>query len=95
MASFYTSCRLSDVFGCSLYKRLNRIESGKRVTTPSRRVGQYRVLYTVAMVSSDDVQRLFLQAVFSRRVLSADLAKALWKQSVEAVKGTLPHPFRS
>jgi hypothetical protein len=38
------------------------------------------------MVSSADVQRLFLQSVISRRVLSADLAKALWKQSVEAVK---------
>lgn len=38
------------------------------------------------MVSSSDIQRLFLQSVISRRVLSADLAKALWKQSVEAVK---------
>ncbi|KAH9063372.1 hypothetical protein EDB87DRAFT_177028 [Lactarius vividus] len=38
------------------------------------------------MVSSGDVQRLFLQSVISRRVLSVDLAKALWKQSVEAVK---------
>ncbi|KAI0273699.1 Nse1 non-SMC component of SMC5-6 complex-domain-containing protein [Gloeopeniophorella convolvens] len=38
------------------------------------------------MVSSNDVQRLFLQSVISRRVLSADLAKALWKQSVAAVK---------
>ncbi|KAH9079476.1 hypothetical protein EDB83DRAFT_2503914 [Lactarius deliciosus] len=42
------------------------------------------------MVSSGDVQRLFLQSVISRRVLSVDLAKALWKQSVEAVKGTTP-----
>ncbi|KAF8274953.1 Nse1 non-SMC component of SMC5-6 complex-domain-containing protein [Lactarius quietus] len=40
------------------------------------------------MVASGDVQRLFLQSVISRRVLSADLAKALWKQSVEAVKAT-------
>ncbi|KAI0306508.1 Non-structural maintenance of chromosomes element 1 [Multifurca ochricompacta] len=38
------------------------------------------------MVSANDVQRLFLQSVISRRVLSADLAKVLWKQSVEAVK---------
>jgi hypothetical protein len=40
-----------------------------------------------AMVSSLDAQRLFLQSVISRRVLSADLAKVLWKQCVEAVKG--------
>ncbi|KAH9981233.1 Nse1 non-SMC component of SMC5-6 complex-domain-containing protein [Lactifluus volemus] len=40
------------------------------------------------MVSSTDVQRLFLQSILSRRVLSADLAKALWKQCIEAVKAT-------
>ena len=45
------------------------------------------------MVASGDVQRLFLQSVISRRVLSADLAKALWKQSIEAVKGTQLHLF--
>ena len=45
------------------------------------------------MVSSGDVQRLFLQSVISRRVLSADLAKALWKQSMETVKGTLLYPL--
>ena len=39
------------------------------------------------MVSPLDAQRLFLQSVISRRVLSADLAKVLWKQCVEAVKG--------
>ncbi|KAI0256768.1 Nse1 non-SMC component of SMC5-6 complex-domain-containing protein, partial [Lactifluus subvellereus] len=39
-------------------------------------------------VSSADVQRLFLQSVLSRRVLSADLAKVLWKQCVETVKAT-------
>ncbi|KAI9510849.1 hypothetical protein F5148DRAFT_488435 [Russula earlei] len=37
------------------------------------------------MVSPLDVQRLFLQAVISRKVLSADLAKVLWKQCIEAV----------
>src|SRR5712691_10729321 len=41
----------------------------------------------LAMVSSLDAQRLFLQSVISRRVLSVDLAKVLWKQCVEAVKG--------
>ena len=39
------------------------------------------------MVSSLDVQRLFLQSAISRRVLSAELAKVIWKQCVEAVKG--------
>ncbi|KAF8478618.1 Nse1 non-SMC component of SMC5-6 complex-domain-containing protein [Russula ochroleuca] len=41
------------------------------------------------MVSSLDVQRLFLQSAISRRVLSADLAIVIWKQCVEAVKGLL------
>ena len=40
-----------------------------------------------SMVSSLDVQRLFLQSAISRRVLSAELAKVIWKQCVEAVKG--------
>jgi len=44
------------------------------------------------MVSPLDVQRLFLQSVISRRVLSADLAKVLWKQCVEAVNGLVPYP---
>jgi non-structural maintenance of chromosomes element 1 len=39
------------------------------------------------MVSPLDVQRLFLQSVISRRVISADLAKVLWAQCVQAVKG--------
>jgi hypothetical protein len=39
------------------------------------------------MVSPLDVQRLFLQSVISRRVISADLAKVLWGQCVQAVKG--------
>jgi len=38
------------------------------------------------MVSSKDVQRLFLQAVFSRGVISVKLAQALWAKSIEAVK---------
>jgi hypothetical protein len=43
----------------------------------------------LTMVSSLDVQRLFLQSAISRRVLSADLAIVIWKQCVEAVKGLL------
>ncbi|EGN95424.1 hypothetical protein SERLA73DRAFT_60158 [Serpula lacrymans var. lacrymans S7.3] len=38
------------------------------------------------MVSSNDVQRLFLQAVFSRGVLSFKLAKILWEKCIDAVK---------
>ncbi|KAI0302104.1 hypothetical protein BC826DRAFT_987272 [Russula brevipes] len=44
------------------------------------------------MVTSLDVQRLFLQSIISRRVLSADLAKVLWKQCVEAVRGLVLCP---
>ena len=39
------------------------------------------------MVSSNDVQRLFLQAVFSRGFLSEKLAMTLWTKCIEAVKG--------
>jgi hypothetical protein len=39
------------------------------------------------MVSSNDVQRLFLQAIFSRGVLSEKLAMTLWTKCIEAVKG--------
>ncbi|KAJ3763459.1 Nse1 non-SMC component of SMC5-6 complex-domain-containing protein [Lentinula raphanica] len=38
------------------------------------------------MVQSADVQKLFLQAIFSRGILSENLAKVLWKKSIEAVK---------
>ncbi|KAF8894537.1 Nse1 non-SMC component of SMC5-6 complex-domain-containing protein [Infundibulicybe gibba] len=38
------------------------------------------------MVSSNDVQRLFLQAVLSRRVLSGKLAQLLWSKCIAAVK---------
>ncbi|KII88656.1 hypothetical protein PLICRDRAFT_110634 [Plicaturopsis crispa FD-325 SS-3] len=38
------------------------------------------------MASSNDVQRLFLQAILSRRVVSAKLAKVLYAKCVEAVK---------
>jgi hypothetical protein len=48
-----------------------------------------------AMVSSLDVQRLFLQSVISRRVLSADLAKVLWEQCVQAVKGLVLCPLQT
>ncbi|KAJ6630738.1 Nse1 non-SMC component of SMC5-6 complex-domain-containing protein [Mycena sp. CBHHK59/15] len=37
------------------------------------------------MVSSGDVQRLFLQAVLSRGVLSGKLAQTLWEKSKDAV----------
>ena len=39
------------------------------------------------MTSSNDVQRLFIQAVASRRILSQELGSKLWLKCVEAVKG--------
>ncbi|KAF9069917.1 Nse1 non-SMC component of SMC5-6 complex-domain-containing protein [Rhodocollybia butyracea] len=38
------------------------------------------------VVKSDDVQRLFLQSVLSRGILSESLAKVIWKKCAEAVK---------
>ncbi|KAF8231304.1 hypothetical protein L208DRAFT_72990 [Tricholoma matsutake] len=38
------------------------------------------------MVSSADVQRLFLQGIFSRGILSERLAQALWRKCIDAVK---------
>ncbi len=46
-----------------------------------------------SMVSSLDVHRLFLQSAISRRVLSAELAKVIWKQCVEAVEGRVLCPI--
>ncbi|KAK0450782.1 Nse1 non-SMC component of SMC5-6 complex-domain-containing protein [Armillaria borealis] len=43
------------------------------------------------MVSADDVQRVFLQAVLSRGVLSENLAKILWARSIEVVKAADEH----
>ncbi|KAH7923864.1 hypothetical protein BV22DRAFT_1067934 [Leucogyrophana mollusca] len=42
------------------------------------------------MVSSNDVQRLFLQAVFSRSVLSYQHALVLWERCIDAVKAADP-----
>lgn len=39
------------------------------------------------MVSSADVQRLFLQAILSRRILSQKLAAKIWEKCIDAVKG--------
>lgn len=39
------------------------------------------------MVSSNDVSRLFLQAVLSRGMLSEKLAMTLWAKCIDAVKG--------
>ncbi|EKM55550.1 uncharacterized protein PHACADRAFT_256260 [Phanerochaete carnosa HHB-10118-sp] len=41
------------------------------------------------MVSSNDVQRLYLQAILSRRILSQKLAAQIWYKCAEAVKGTV------
>ncbi|KIJ68967.1 hypothetical protein HYDPIDRAFT_122903 [Hydnomerulius pinastri MD-312] len=42
------------------------------------------------MVSSNDIQRLFLQAVFSRGILSFKHAHALWEKCIDAVKAAHP-----
>ncbi|KAI6005524.1 Nse1 non-SMC component of SMC5-6 complex-domain-containing protein [Pisolithus albus] len=42
------------------------------------------------MVAASDVQRLFLQAVFSRGILSYSHALVLWKKCVDAVKAANP-----
>lgn len=39
-------------------------------------------------VVATDVDRLFLQAVLSRGLLSATLAKSLWEKAIDAVNGT-------
>lgn len=41
------------------------------------------------MATAGDVQKLFLQAVISRRVVPIKLAKILWQKSIEAVNGSL------
>ena len=38
------------------------------------------------MVSENDVQRLFLQAIISRRVVTKKLAQILWERCINAVK---------
>ena len=40
------------------------------------------------MVNSSDVQRLYLQAILSRGLVSEALAKLLWKKCLDAVSGT-------
>ncbi|KAJ4488115.1 Nse1 non-SMC component of SMC5-6 complex-domain-containing protein [Lentinula aciculospora] len=45
------------------------------------------------MAQASDVQRLFLQAILSRGVLSESLAQVLWKKCVEAVKGVISLPL--
>ncbi|KAG6814323.1 hypothetical protein H0H92_013448 [Tricholoma furcatifolium] len=42
------------------------------------------------MASADDVQRIFLQAIFSRAVVSTKLAQILWEKSIEAVNAANP-----
>ncbi|KAH0827088.1 Nse1 non-SMC component of SMC5-6 complex-domain-containing protein [Lanmaoa asiatica] len=41
-------------------------------------------------VNSNDVQRLFLQAVFSRGILSVKHAQILWAKCIDAVKAAAP-----
>ena len=43
--------------------------------------------FSTMPVSSNDVQRLFLQAILSRRILSQKLAAKIWEKCIDAVKG--------
>jgi len=42
------------------------------------------------MASVRDVDRVFLQAVLSRGLMSGDLVKVLWEKSVSIVNGNIP-----
>ena len=46
-------------------------------------------------ISSNDVQRLFLQAIMSRKIVSQKLAAKIWEKCIDAVKGarSLSHPL--
>ncbi|KAI0950549.1 hypothetical protein AcV7_008978 [Taiwanofungus camphoratus] len=62
----------------------------------SRDASRRALLVHIVMVSSNDVQRLFLQAVLSRRALSQKLALKIWEKCIDAVKAandTLDIPF--
>lgn len=39
------------------------------------------------MINTSDVQRLYLQAILSRGLVSEPLAKLLWKKCIDAVSG--------
>lgn len=39
-------------------------------------------------MKASDVDRVFIQALMTRRVVSEELAKMLWKKSKEAVQST-------
>ena len=41
------------------------------------------------MASARDVDRVFLQAVLSRGLMSGDLAKVLWEKSINIVNGNI------
>ena len=59
----------------------------------STRLRPHHLQPLVAMsVNSNDVQRLFMQAILSRRIVSQKLAAKLWEQCIEAVKGARQQP---
>ncbi|KAG6890468.1 hypothetical protein C0992_001515 [Termitomyces sp. T32_za158] len=49
-----------------------------------------RLVSCVHMVSSDDVPRVFLQAILSRAIVSEKLAQALWAKSIDTVNAANP-----
>ena len=65
----------------------SQVPINKRV---SRRVfGARNYLFlSYTMVSSNDVQKLFLQAILSRKIVSQKLALKIWEKCVEAVTGS-------
>ncbi|KAG5353981.1 hypothetical protein C0989_011469 [Termitomyces sp. Mn162] len=44
----------------------------------------------MASVSDDDVQRVFIQAILSRAIVSRNLAQILWEKSIDAVNAAKP-----
>jgi len=51
-----------------------------------------RLFHTAVMTSAQDVDRIFLQAVLSRGLMSGELAKVLWERSIDVVNGKPLYP---
>ena len=77
---------------CDTSNTLHSTILGRGLHKSGARLHQVRL--QEKMVSSADVQRLFLQAVFSRGILSENLAQALWRKCIDAVKGSNFHAGR-
>lgn len=70
------------MFSCRIYDEMS-------FRKPPTRRELIDASYTLTtMVSANDVQRLFLQGVFSRSILSFKHAQVLWEKCIDTVKGT-------